>query len=744
MAHLFKVEVPPAPALKKGPAARWVRRFRFLCGGLSLLVALGAAADSTPANKPPEARHDSAAPKPAPKPKPAQISISGYGVLGNRQLKRILRTVELGGKKPEYFGASFVEDAAMILTARVKRDGYLEPSITIVLRLDNGERLIARAAELVDNPLPRPLRIKRVQFQIRKGLLYHFSTLQFAGLQSIPEKQARSYFMETEILLNIKKARIYTPERLRRGLASLTDALDRQGYQEATAEADKVVRDDKNGSVSVHITVKQGPRFFVESVREEFHYDASKVPHNTRTVLMNKPYSKLWQQDFVLSLKTNQYRLGYPDTTVQIEKLNQHQRGQVEELDLLARINSGEQFHVGAVQFKGEQRTRKWIMSRRVRIKRGDLLNPIKVEEGRSRLARLGIFDSVDFFYMPAGEGIRDILYEVKEGKRLDVSLLFGWGSYELLRGGVDVQFYNLWGRAHHAELKAIQSFKASSGVFTYTIPEVTGRDVDFFLNASGLRREEISFTRLEYGGGAGVHKYFQREATDFSARYNYQILSVQEYGTFPEIATEGLTNPAVGSILFELKHDRRDNPLYPRSGYKVFLNVETATTYLGGDASFERIELMTSWHRPLGGGRYLSLGLTHAVDVSFGSPANNLPFNRRFFPGGENSIRGYKEGEASPRDAQGQFLGAETVTVGTVELEQALTPQWSVVVFSDNLGMAQRIEHYPWDTGLFSVGGGIRWRTIIGPVRLEYGYNLNPRPHDPSGTLLFSLGFPF
>ena len=89
-------------------------------------------------------------------------------------------------------------------------------------------------------------------------------------------------------------------------------------------------------------------------------------------------------------------------------------------------------------------------------------------------------------------------------------------------------------------------------------------------------------------------------------------------------------------------------------------------------------------------------------------------------------------------------MVGAETYTLGTVELEQALTPRWSVVFFSDSLGFARRIDHYPFDTGLFSIGLGLRWRTLIGPIRLEYGYNLNPRPGDPSGTVLFSLGFPF
>jgi outer membrane translocation and assembly module TamA len=148
--------------------------------------------------------------------------------------------------------------------------------------------------------------------------------------------------------------------------------------------------------------------------------------------------------------------------------------------------------------------------------------------------------------------------------------------------------------------------------------------------------------------------------------------------------------------------------------------------------------------HWSLGGGRSLGIGLQHGVAISFGAPAENLPFNRRFFPGGDNSIRGYTEGEASPRDEQGQFVGAETYMLATVEFEQALTPKWSLVLFSDSLGMARRLENYPFDTGLFSVGLGLRWRTLIGPIRLEYGHNLNPRPEDPSGTVLFSLGYPF
>src|SRR4030095_4456862 len=154
------------------------------------------------------------------------------------------------------------------------------------------------------------------------------------------------------------------------------------------------------------------------------------------------------------------------------------------------------------------------------------------------------------------------------------------------------------------------------------------------------LRREEVSFTRLEYGGGVGAHKYFAPWHTDATLRYSYEILSAMQ--TVTAGASEGLTNPAVGSVILDLTYARRDNPLDPRSGYKVFANVETASTVLGGDASYERIDASASWHLPLGGGRQLNLGLSHGVAISFGDVADNLPFNRRFFPGGANSIRGY------------------------------------------------------------------------------------------------------
>jgi outer membrane translocation and assembly module TamA len=289
--------------------------------------------------------------------------------------------------------------------------------------------------------------------------------------------------------------------------------------------------------------------------------------------------------------------------------------------------------------------------------------------------------------------------------------------------------------------LRLSQSFKTSSAYYVYTVPDILAPDVNLFFDARALRREEISFLRQEYGGGIGAEKFFRPLATDLSVRYDYELLTASQAYIDP---SDGLATAVAGAFIFDIKHDERDNPLYPHHGYKIFANLEVASDILESDVNYERFDIATSYHFPIGTGHWLHFGLEHGAVFTDRGPRFDLPFDRRFFPGGENSIRGYTQGEAAPRDAFGDLVGAESFLLGSIELEQALTPKVSLVAFVDSVGEARRIANYPFDKVLTSVGGGIGWRTLIGPIRLEYGYNLNPRQYDPSGTLQFSVGFPF
>lgn len=672
---------------------------------------------------------------------PAKLKVSGYGFFGNLELKALLKTFDEKSKSREFYDANFIEDAALILISRVNRDGYLEPTIAAHLTLEDGSTLTYRWQETIVEPLPRPTKAKSVEFEIYKGVFYFFDTIEFEGLQAVSVDDAKAFFVERGALVKFKKARAFTQSRLDRGVSSLAEVLQRKGFDEAEVSVAQLYKNDQTGAVNVTIRAKEGPQFKVRSFEKKIFYGTNQEPAQVSTVATNVIYSKVWQQDFAQRLRATNFHRGYPDTTVEIVSTNRTPTNALVLLDLTAKINSGEQIRLGKVKFSGAKKTKESVLRRRVHLKKRSLLDRIDVDEGRYRLARLGIFDSVGVKYDRVDEHTRDVIYELQEGKDVDVSMLFGFGTYELLRVGFEVNQYNVFGRAHHARLRVAQSFKSSSAEYLYTMPEFIGEDVDVFFNAFGLRREEVSFTREEYGGGAGAKKFLKSISSDFGVRYNYQILNAVETKLAEQV---GVARAAVGSVTFDLKRDKRDNPLYPTHGYRVYGSVETASEYLASEVNFERIEIGASFHQPIRRTSWLHLGINHGVVFTQGDPRNELPFNKRFFPGGENSVRGFQEGEAAPRNARGKVIGAETYLSANVEFEQALTAKWSLVAFSDSIGFAQDFGEYPFDETLFSVGAGIRWRTVIGPIRLEYGHNLNPRKDDPAGTLHFSIGFPF
>jgi outer membrane protein insertion porin family len=674
-------------------------------------------------------------------PPPAKLSIKGYGFLGDRELKSLVVLLERSGKKPVTFEANFVEDAVLILFSRLNKDGYLHPKIHANIELADGEQRTFTWIDPVGESLPRPLNAKKVEFVIEKGVRFYYEEVRFSGINAISLRDAAHFFVEVDAIVKLKENRVYTPDKLRSSVRNLEEALERLGYESASALSTNLMVNRNTGVVTVDILVHERPRSLVRSIRKEIYDGDTNAPPAVSTIQTNVIFSRLWQQDFTQLLRREQYIDGHADARAEITQEERELRGSTNYIDIAAKVWPGPVITVNSVEFQGQKKASVNMMRRRVNIQSGDLLNPVKAEQGRYKLARLGIFDTVDLRYDKVYDDTRDVVYTVKEGKRLTFSLLAGYGSYEQLRGGFELEQYDLWGLAHHARLRVVQSFKSSSADYLYTVPDFLGHDIDGFLNASGLIRDEPAFTRREFGGGAGVSRNFRSINTDLSVRYNYQVLSTTHQDVPPEF---GLPEADVGSFIFDMRHDRRDNPLTPHRGYKIFSTLELASTALLGDVDFQRMETTFSYHHPVGNLRWVHFGVAHGFVTTADGPAKDLPINRRFFPGGDSSIRGYQFGEAAPKDANGNLVGAETYTLANAEFEQGLTRSLSFVVFFDALGQAARIENYPFNEGLYSAGLGLRWKTIIGPVRLEYGRNINPRPGDTDGTLQVAIGFPF
>lgn len=592
----------------------------------------------------------------------------------------------------------------------------------------------------MEDALPRPLLASAVSFRITRGRFYFYEELEIDGLTVLEQKAARAFFYQTETMVAARRQRVFSPDRLEKSMAELKAELARRGFADASVTELETRRNDDTGAVFVRVKVDEGKPSRINAVNVEVRATPGGPALEERDLRPDTRYTRGWVQDFVQRLQVEQYRKGFPDATVAVTRKSLPGESEVV-VDLDANVVTGTNITVGTVSFEGRGKTRERVLRRQVSLEPGSPLDRTTAELGRHRLSRLGVFDSVGMRYEQNGDGVRDVVYELKEGRKIDMSLLFGYGSYELLRFGFEVEQFNILGRAHHARLRAAQSFRSSTFDYDYGFPKVGKRDINVFLNAKALRREEIDFVREEFGGAVGASRFVPAIDSSLSLRYTHQLLNAAEAG---EAIPIGLARARVASVTFDINHDKLDNPLIPRGGFKGFGSFEFASAGLGGEVDFQRIDVGVAYHRKLLDGLFFHAGWRHGNALTLGAGGGSLPFNKRFFLGGENSIRGFLQGEAAPRNAAGEIVGAATYMQGNIELEQLLTRSWSIVAFIDGVGFSQDLADYPFDETLYSVGGGIRWKTIIGPARLEYGHNLNPRRNDPSGTLHFSVGYPF
>jgi outer membrane protein insertion porin family len=675
------------------------------------------------------------------KPEPAKIAVSGLGWWDNREQRLTLERI-LGDERGVTMNANAVEDAAFMIVSSLASQGYLRPKIEVQVELADGSKQTFAFDASLATLLPRPLEIRAVRYVIDTGVRSVVDNVTFDGLTAMKADEARGYFRPNQVPLVGAEARAYSPDHLRRSAEGLEEALRQRGYAEAAVKAEVVRDDEASGDVDVGVTVTEGPLWMVKSVELR---GAEAVPVQTHAGVnhLNEPWSSYWEQDVTEAVRRDFYEKGYADVRIAIHSQPADPLGGRRDVVVTVNITPGPAVTVGQVRFEGDDYTRESILRRRVSAKPGDPLNPLRLDRSRYRLSRLGAFEQVELHYEPPTGETRDAVFTVKELPRVEASLMAGYGSYEQVRGGVELEQNNLFGRAHQARLTLVQSMKSTRGEYTYTVPELFGESIDGTSRVFGLRREEEAFVREEYGVTVGVRRRIPWIKAEGSLGYTYQSLSNQDN----QLATSALDddNVKVASIDLGLTKDRRDNPLRPRKGYRWFAQAELASQRLGGEVDYQSFELGAAYHTRWGRSRWLHFGLTHGAITALGAPDNQLiPVNARFFPGGDSSIRGYQKDEAAPRGADGRFIGAETYTLLNIELEQAITNTWSVVVFGDALGEAASLGDYPWDERLYSVGLGVRYQTIVGPVRLEYGRNVNPRPGDPRGTLHFSVGFPF
>jgi len=699
---------------------------------------------------------------------PVAVQLDGVGWRTGARLERVLTQV-LDTPAPAEISNAQLEDLLFILRNELRGQGFLDAQLDYTLRDDEGNTLgEGRWSAEEWLPMASWPAVAEVRLNVEKGPRRYFETVHFTGLSALPVETARAFFYPSGALFISEAERAYSPGRLRSGVSALQASLIQQGYLEAQVSVAGEPQISEDVAVTVGLTVVEGPRFQWGEVTfvgfEDLPAAAQEVTESLTAP--RGPFQRVEAESLVRLVRNGLYHRGFAEAQVQLVvpleqgiseaqvRLSVETRGGTAAddpawADVRITVTPGPQLQRGEVRFAGYAHTARGFLRRTAFQQMTELwLNPLEVDAAVFALGQFGIFDAVEATLVePEGERdgdlpTRDVHFMIEERDRFSLSTLAGWGSYEQLRLGLEGQALNIFGRAHVARFRLRQSFRSSGGQVSYTVPRPFLGFTIGQARLAGLLRDEVAFERQEALVSLGLRRPLGQSAWDLSLEYRFELLRSRDLATEELV---GDTRANVGSLLLGLAWDTRDRVIAPREGSAFSAELELASTALGAAVDYPRLEIRASHHRALRQDSVFGhLGFTAgALDPIQMSESTALPFNKRFFPGGENSLRGYTEGEASPRDAAGEEIGAEAFALVQAETELRLTRSLSGVFFVDGLWTIDRFTN-PDHTWLASLGIGLRYSTPLGPLRLEYGHNLNPRPGDPSGTFHFALGTAF
>ena len=251
--------------------------------------------------------------------------------------------------------------------------------------------------------------------------------------------------------------------------------------------------------------------------------------------------------------------------------------------------------------------------------------------------------------------------------------------------------------------------------------------------------REWDDFTRDAIGGDIklGIPFYSDNRIT-FIYRYEKKKISdVDDDASYYIRSQEGRST--LSSITAILSRDTRDYKLDPSSGYLSSASVEYAG--IGGSEHFVKYIASHRHFFPFKWDTVFSIN----GEIGYIQEVNNepIPIDEKFFLGGMYSIRGFDYRKVGPRDPEtGDYLGGVKEAFFNFEFIFPLLKDIKMkgVVFFDTGNSWSDDQEYFSDMR-YSVGTGIRWMSPMGPLRIEWGYNLDPKDGESRSEVDFSIG---
>ena len=625
----------------------------------------------------------------------------------------------------------------------------------------------------------------RITFTVKRGPQYRVADIQISGNDSIPSTEFESRMRLRRgqpFASSLLEADLTLIEDLyhRAGFALARAEPAMEPASDLAADAAQV-------PVIVRIPITEGVQTVVRSVRVTGN--ESVAESMLRDGLGLGPGQPFFATQMAIdrdALELKYANLGYPNATV---ASNPGITAEGTEADVVFSVHEGPRIYVDHVLIAGATRTRVETIERELQLKSGDPLGLAALAESQRRLAALGLFRRTRITELGHGdETTRDVLVSVEESPATTVGYGGGLEVGQRVRteNGVandelevapraffEIGRRNLCGKNRSVNLFTRVSLRpndtgvtagtttfAGYGFSEYRIlgtfrePRVFDTTADAFLTGTIEQQIRSSFNFARRALSAEVAK---RLTPRVGVGGNYLIQRIELFDEKIAPADSLLVDRLfpqyrLSSFSFSVVRDSRDDALNPAGGNYLSANAQLAAPLIGSEVGFVKTYVTAQMFRPVpktnqmifAGSARLGTAVGFVRDVmkvdSEGNPIvdengdpvmetiRDLPASERYFAGGDTTVRGFaldSLGTPETIDKNGFPIGGNAVVIFNAELRVPLFASVGAVGFVDTGNVFARTSNIAFAELRPTVGAGLRYRSPVGPIRVDVGFKL-------------------
>lgn len=532
---------------------------------------------------------------------------------------------------------------------------------------------------------------------------------------------------------------------------------EKEGFIDAKVAYES--KESRKGMISVIFNIEEGKRYYVDKIEIQGNtvFPTSDILATLTKIRPDAVFSRQLLEEDLANVQTLYMDKGYIFVHVRESTAINSETGKVAvRLD----ITEGEVAYINKIKIQGNDRTRDVVIRRELRLYPGDRFDGAKLRRTKERLNNLGYFEDVSYDAAETDRpNYRDLVVNVQEAKTGSLSFGGGYSSVEKLVGFVDISQRNFditnWptftGGGQQLDLRFEVGSLSTNSRLSFTEPWLFDYPVSGGFDIYAFdhdRDEDIGYAYDERRVGFNLR--LGKEFSEYlSGGINFRREDVK-IGNFDSdvaadiLAEEGKNTLSVWGL--NLTQDHRDSTIAPTKGWFLKETMDIASKMAGGDKEFTRYRLYGGYYLSLPRQAVLEFSVRPGVVIPYGD-SDKVPIFERFFAGGATTIRGYDERKVGPLDsATDDPIGGEGLFLAGAEYTIPLIDFIKFAAFFDAGNVWADVGDYFSSKLYMGSGIGLRIKTPIAPMKLDYGYPLNAEQGEEkrSGKFYFSFGRAF